>query len=359
LYDVTALLLSATSWFVDLPPLVNSFGGLLPLAATILFLVFLKQIAAHIRDNVSEQRASTVLKLGIASFVTLILGEFLPPLLIVAFLMMIVSFFIYVRLLLSLRESLKATVNGKGSATPFRLGIGTLVVLLVGTVLFYALQDGDGPDEPVTSRPEKVVAQPNGDSVAQQHDAVSQPQQLAPRSYTAVAPIKESDGTGNLPPMTQPTKILQDAAVAAIKELGGEVTFDEQIPSRPLVGVDLRNSKTTDAGLVHLKGLTSLQILDLRKTKVTDDGLEHLKELTSLQSLNLMYTQVTDAGLVHLKGLKSLQQLRLHGTQVADAGLMHLKGMTSLQTLMLYDTKVTTVGVNDIQSALPKCKIFK
>jgi hypothetical protein len=365
--DVAALLIFTAGWVVDLPQIVSSFGGLLPAAASILFLVFLKQIAAHIRDNVSEQRASTVLKLGIASFVTLILGEFLPPLLIVAFLMMIVSFFIYVRLLLSLRESLKAPVNGKGSATPFRLGIGVVVVLLVGTVLFYALRDGDGPDEPVTSRPDKVVAQPNGDSVAQpngdsvaqQYDAVSQPQQLAPRSYTAVAPIKKSDGTRNFPPTTPTTtKILQDAAVAAIKELGGEVTFDEKIPSRPLIGVDLRDSKTTDAGLVHLKGLTSLQILDLRKTKVTDDGLEHLKELTGLLSLSLMYTQVTDTGLSHLKGLKSLQQLRLHGTQIADPGLMHLKGLTSLRTLMIYETKVTTAGVNDIQSALPKCKIF-
>ena len=117
--DVAALLLSATGWFFDLPQLVNSLSDFLPLAAIILFLVFLKKIAAHIRDTASEQRASTVLKLGIASFVTwfvtLILGVFLAPLAIVAiimmivvFLMMIVSFFIYVRLLLSLRESLKA-----------------------------------------------------------------------------------------------------------------------------------------------------------------------------------------------------------------------------------------------------------
>ena len=73
--------------------------------------LFLKKIATHIRDDVSEQRASTVLKLGIASFVTMILGVFVPPIVIVAFLMMIISFFIYVRLPLSLRESLKATVT--------------------------------------------------------------------------------------------------------------------------------------------------------------------------------------------------------------------------------------------------------
>ena len=43
----------------------------------------------------------------------------------------------------------------------------------------------------------------------------------------------------------------------------------------------------TDAGLVHLKGLTKLQTLDLGSTKVTDAGLVHLKGLTQLQSLEL------------------------------------------------------------------------
>ena len=47
----------------------------------------------------------------------------------------------------------------------------------------------------------------------------------------------------------------------------------------------------TDAGLVHLKGLTNLQSLDLDSTKVTDAGLEHLKGLTKLQSLSLSDTR--------------------------------------------------------------------
>jgi len=122
----------------------------------------------------------------------------------------------------------------------------------------------------------------------------------------ASAPITKSDGTGNF---SETTKESQDAAVAAIEELGGKVTFDEQNSSRPLVGVDLSNSKTTDAGLVHLKGMTSLK------------------------SLNLLSTKVTDAGLVHLKGL------------------------TGLQTLTLHKTQVTPTGVKDLQAALPKCRI--
>jgi hypothetical protein len=44
-----------------------------------------------------------------------------------------------------------------------------------------------------------------------------------------------------------------------------------------------------------------------------------------LQSLNLFDTKVTDAGLVHLKGLTSLQSLTLFNTEVTDAGVEGLQ----------------------------------
>ena len=70
-------------------------------------------------------------------------------------------------------------------------------------------------------------------------------------------------------------------------------------------------------------------------TTVTDAGLVHLKGLTNLSVLGLDGTQVTDAGLVHLKGLTKLSDLWLNGTQVTDAGLVHLKGLTNLSVLGL------------------------
>jgi hypothetical protein len=130
-------------------------------------------------------------------------------------------------------------------------------------------------------------------------------------------------------------KQKQDADVAAIRKLGGRVTFDEKNPGKPLVGVTLHGPKVTDARLVHLKGLTSLQ------------------------SLEINTTPVTDAGLVHLKGLTSLQELSLGGTKVTDAGLEHLKGLTGLQTLVLIRTKVTGAGVKSLLAELPKCRIRK
>ena len=45
--------------------------------------------------------------------------------------------------------------------------------------------------------------------------------------------------------------------------------------------------RSSDAGLVHLEGLTNLTILDLRDTQVTDPGLVHLKGLTKLSKLDL------------------------------------------------------------------------
>jgi hypothetical protein len=70
----------------------------------------------------------------------------------------------------------------------------------------------------------------------------------------------------------QTAKESQDAAVAAIKRLGG--TVDN--PGNPLA-VILRGSKVTDAGLVHLKGLTSLQSLYLQGSKVTAAGVKDLQ----------------------------------------------------------------------------------
>jgi hypothetical protein len=128
-----------------------------------------------------------------------------------------------------------------------------------------------------------------------------------------VVPNKEPNDTVTLDEKAQTTNNLQAAAVAAIKKLGGKVTFDEKNPDNPVVEVDL----------------------DLRNS------------------------QASDAGLVHLKGLTSLHTLRLISTEVTDAGLVHLKGLTSLTTLNLQGIRVTTAGMQDLQSALPKCRISK
>ena len=193
-----------------------------------------------------------------------------------------------------------------------------------------------------------------------------------------------------------------EEAVAEIEKLGGEVTSayeelrpptwleeqfddpggaDNPVGLLKVTGVNLYQSKVTDAGLEqlkgltmldalsleetditdvgleHLKGMTGLHTLILTDTNVTDAGLEHLKGLTDLRSLDLMGTNVTAAGLEHLKGLTNLRQLALEGPQVTDAGLEQLEGLTKLDELHLFRTNVTDDGLKKLQQALPKLSI--
>jgi hypothetical protein len=69
----------------------------------------------------------------------------------------------------------------------------------------------------------------------------------------------------------------EEKAIAAIEKFGGRVTFDANKPGKPVISVDLSNTKVTDAGLVHLQGLTKLQELYLSKTNVTDAGVKKLQ----------------------------------------------------------------------------------
>jgi len=89
----------------------------------------------------------------------------------------------------------------------------------------------------------------------------------------------------------------EERAVSAIIKLGGGVTRDAKLPGRPVVGVDLRDTKVTDSDLKDLKELRGLQVLDLSDNKITDAGLKNLKELKGLRTLDLINTKITDVGL--------------------------------------------------------------
>ena len=165
-------------------------------------------------------------------------------------------------------------------------------------------------------------------------------------------------------------------AVEAIIRLGGSVAYDYDLvngakPTGPdwlrnLLGenffseaviVSVSDAFVADAGLENLKGLPKLQTLDLSYAQVTDAGLVNLKGLAQLQYLYLNGSKVGDAGLVYLKGLEQLRVLSLSGTKITDSGLVNLKGLNQLQKLLLQNTKVTDARVNDLQKALPNCKI--
>jgi Leucine-rich repeat (LRR) protein len=166
---------------------------------------------------------------------------------------------------------------------------------------------------------------------------------------------------------TQPPKAT-DADLAIFQALG-DVTLVE------LGG----NPGITDAGLIHLAGLTKLRILYLYRTKIrgpglqhlprnldilslqhtpaVDEGLIHLKRLSKLRCLILSNTKITDNGLRHLSALRSLEHLQLANTDITDQGLEQLKGLKGLNELSVSGTNVTGRGLADFQKALPNCGV--
>ena len=64
-----------------------------------------------------------------------------------------------------------------------------------------------------------------------------------------------------------------------IEKLGGQVTVDAESPTRPVIAIDLAETKVADADLEQLKAFPRLETLNLDHTQITDAGLEHLKEL--------------------------------------------------------------------------------
>jgi hypothetical protein len=109
----------------------------------------------------------------------------------------------------------------------------------------------------------------------------------------------------------------QMRAVAAIEEARGRVTHDRTKPDRPVVGVSFRDSM---AG-----GFLGGQLSD------TDLGRlrPQLEALPQLRDLDLAHTALTDAGLVHLYGLTQLETLSLGGgfrpTALTEAGVAKLR----------------------------------
>ena len=121
-----------------------------------------------------------------------------------------------------------------------------------------------------------------------------------------------------------------------------------------VVQVDLNDSIATDATLACVGRLTKLESLWLENshmhsspggTRITDAGLLHIAGLTDLQELNLACTDFTDAGLLFLGRLTRLEYLVLGGTQISDAGLVHIAGLSDLQDLNLTGTDVTDAGL--------------
>jgi hypothetical protein len=193
------------------------------------------------------------------------------------------------------------------------------------------------------------------------------------------------------------TPALDDPrAVAALRDMGVALTFDDYASGRPAVAAGVSDAvadvtaalalldklshlreitfsgvSLLESDVEHLKKLKQLRTLKLMRTVATDKDLQALATLTELRTLDLTSTELTtkaqqqlkvltplrelklgvttvigDSGLAALSNLDRLEKLEIvNGDDITDAGLPALAGLKSLRHLSLSAPKVTSAGL--------------
>lgn len=121
------------------------------------------------------------------------------------------------------------------------------------------------------------------------------------------------------------------------------------------------NKYITPEAMKSIKKLRRLHTLYLDGVLNSEEGIAHIKELPQLRELLIgdfrEESTITNAALKHIGEMQSLHMLRIHSASVTDEGLVHLENLTQLKELTLDNTKVTPEGAQQLQRALPNCKI--
>ena len=86
----------------------------------------------------------------------------------------------------------------------------------------------------------------------------------------------------------------QAKAIAEIEKIGGKVAFDESSPAKPVIRIDLSQTKANDATLACLRHVPSIRVLILDGTNITDAGLDYLVGLKQITELSLGDRHIKD-----------------------------------------------------------------
>ena len=148
-------------------------------------------------------------------------------------------------------------------------------------------------------------------------------------------------------------------AIDSIKKNGGLVLPSPGRENQWDIQFQLRGRDLTDDGLANVAKLGNVVELNLRDTKITSAGLVHLKGLAKLTRLHLERTNVGDEGIANLTKLTTLEYLNLYGTKITDKSLDHLAGLKNLRQLYVWQTDVTDAGIAKFKKALPAVSVVK
>ncbi len=140
---------------------------------------------------------------------------------------------------------------------------------------------------------------------------------------------------------------LTQLSIGGRSHIGPGLAHLDDFKSLRFLGLTATRNEHIDKHLAHIANLTELEKLNLRDTLVGDAGLAHLRKMSKLKKLDLFSNpntgRITDAGMVYLKDLKSLEELSLP-SGITDAGVAYLVGLDSLKNINLWGHSLTDKG---------------
>lgn len=89
-----------------------------------------------------------------------------------------------------------------------------------------------------------------------------------------------------------------------------------------------------------------------------DEAISHLKDLRHVKWLRLWDIPVTNSIVDSLARLPELQELEIDYCIIADAEFKQLSRLSRLRYLGIPDFLVDSPRIDELQRALPKCKIY-
>ena len=93
----------------------------------------------------------------------------------------------------------------------------------------------------------------------------------------------------------------------------------------------------TDAAIVHLHGIHTLDMSWCDQRAITDAAFTHLAGIQRLSIMTSLQANITDAAFVHLRGIQLLNMSNCQ--QLTDAAFVHLRG---IHTLYMWNCRAVT-----------------
>jgi hypothetical protein len=101
-------------------------------------------------------------------------------------------------------------------------------------------------------------------------------------------------------------------------------------------------------------------MVTIGNSSVTDDGLKELQSLKKLRHVMLCDNpMVSDAGLLHITKIKSIEVLTVHGGKITNRGLAALVALDDLSSLSIAPNILEAETRNALQMRFPNLKIVE